>query len=178
MQVLAREGYAVLQMNYRGSGGYGKAWREASLKDWGGLPYLDTIDGLEWAIEHKHGDPARVCVVSVAGVSDLRELKSDSAFFTDHLVVRKMIGSDSVPVLLVHGAEDWTVEPDQSELMARALAAANKPYKLVMIPDTDHYFQQHEHQRRLFVSITDFLRPYLAASPATATQTASSSPSK
>ncbi|HEY6126321.1 MAG TPA: prolyl oligopeptidase family serine peptidase, partial [Steroidobacteraceae bacterium] len=49
VQVLAREGYAVLQMNYRGSGGYGKEWREASLQNWGGLPYSDTIDGLKWA---------------------------------------------------------------------------------------------------------------------------------
>ena len=216
VQVLAREGYAVLQMNYRGSGGYGKAWRDASLKDWGGLPYADTIDGLKWALEQKHGDPARICVVggsfggylalqaavrdsallkcvvSVAGVSDLRELKSDSTFFAGHLVVREMIGSDpeklkadsprlhaasvNVPVLLVHGAEDWTVEPDQSELMARALAAANKPYKMVMIPDTDHYFRQSREQRQLFVSITDFLRQYLAASPAPATQTAATTP--
>ena len=109
VQMLVRDGYAVLQMNYRGSGGYGKKWRDASLADWGGLPYSDTIDGLNWAIEQKHGDPARVCVVggsfggylalaaavrdsaklkcvvSVAGVSDLRELKSDSNFFTNHL---------------------------------------------------------------------------------------------
>ena len=35
VQVLAREGYAVLQMNYRGSGGYGKKWREASLQGLG-----------------------------------------------------------------------------------------------------------------------------------------------
>ncbi len=210
VQVLAREGYAVLQMNYRGSGGYGKKWRDASLKDWSGLPYADTIDGLKWAIAQKHGDPARVCVVggsfggylaleaavrdspllkcvvSVAGVSDLRELKSDSTFFTSHLIVREMVGSDpaklradsprlhadkvNVPVLLVHGREDWTVEPDQSEFMANALAAANKPYKMVMIEDTDHYFREQAHQRQLFVSITDFLRQHLGASPAPAAQ--------
>jgi dienelactone hydrolase len=203
VQVLAREGYAVLQMNYRGSGGYGKEWREASLKDWAGLPYSDTLDGLAWALEQKHGDPARVCVVggsfggylalqaavrdsarlkcvvSVAGVSDLRELKSDSTFFVNYRVVREMIGSDpeklkadsprlhaagiNVPVLLVHGVEDWTVEPDQSEFMAKALAAANKPYKMVMIQDTDHYFQNQASQRELFTSITEFLRAQLGA---------------
>ena len=190
VQMLVRDGYAVLQMNYRGSGGYGKKWREASLKDWAGLPYSDTLDGLKWAVEQKHGDPARVCVVggsfggylalsaavrdsallkcvvSVAGVSDLRELKSDSDFFTSYMIVREMIGSDSeklkadsprlhaggigVPVLLVHGTDDWTVELDQSELMARAMQAANKPYKLVMIENTDHYFQNQAPQRRSF----------------------------
>ena len=87
-------------------------------KDWGGLPYSDTIDGLKWAVAQKHADPARICVVggsfggylaltaavrdspllkcvvSVAGVSDLRELKSDSNFFSNSLVVKDMIGSD------------------------------------------------------------------------------------
>ena len=207
MQALAREGYAVLQMNYRGSAGYGKKWREASYKDWGGLPYTDTIDGLKWAVEQKHGDPARVCVVggsfggylslaaatrdsallkcvvSVAGVSDLRELKNDSNFFGNSLVVKDMIGSDpeklkadsprlhadgiGVPVLLIHGREDYTVEPDQSEFMARAMADANKPYKMLMMDDTDHYFTTQAQQRQLFTAITDFMRPLLSATPAT-----------
>jgi dipeptidyl aminopeptidase/acylaminoacyl peptidase len=207
VQALAREGYAVLQMNYRGSAGYGKKWREASYKDWGGLPYTDTIDGLKWAVEQKHGDPARVCVVggsfggylslaaatrdsallkcvvSVAGVSDLRELKNDSNFFGGSLVVKDMIGSDpeklkadsprlhaaniSVPVLMIHGREDYTVEPDQSEFMARAMDAVNKPYKMLMMEDTDHYFTTQAQQRQLFTAITDFVRPLLSATPAT-----------
>ncbi len=202
VQALAREGYAVLQMNYRGSGGYGKQWREASYKNWGGLPYSDTIDGLKWAVEQKHGDPARVCVVggsfggylalsaatrdsamlkcvvSVAGVSDLRELKNDSNFFSNSLVVKDMLGNDpiklaahsprlhaanvAVPMLLIHGVEDYTVEPDQSEFMAKAMAAANKPYKMLMMEDTDHYFTTQAQQRELFTAITDFMRPLLA----------------
>jgi dipeptidyl aminopeptidase/acylaminoacyl peptidase len=207
VQALAREGYAVLQMNYRGSGGYGTKWREASYKDWGGLPYSDTMDGLKWAVGQKHADATRVCVVggsfggylaleaavrdspllkcvvSVAGVSDLRELKSDSNFFSSHLVVKDMVGSDpvklqaqsprlhaanvSVPVLLLHGVEDYTVEPDQSRFMAEALTAANKPYKMIMMPDTDHYFTTQAQQRQLFTEISDFVRPLLSATPAT-----------
>jgi dipeptidyl aminopeptidase/acylaminoacyl peptidase len=203
VQVLAREGYAVLQMNYRGSAGYGKKWREASYKDWGGLAYSDTIDGIKWVIAQKHGDPSRICVVggsfggymalsaatrdsplikcavAVAGVSDLQELKSDAGFFTSHLVVEDMIGSDavklkadsprfhadgiSVPVLMVHGDEDFTVEPDQSEFMAKAMDAAKKPYKLVMIHDTDHYFREQPKLREMFTAITDFLRAPMAA---------------
>ncbi len=209
VQALAREGYAVLQMNYRGSAGYGKKWREASYKDWGGLPYSDTIDGLKWAVAQKHADPARVCVVggsfggylalsaavhdspllkcavSVAGVSDLRELKSDSAFFSSWLVVEDMIGNDpaklaaqsprlhaaeiKVPVLLLHGVEDYTVEPDQSEFMAKAMAAAGRPYKMVMMPDTDHYFTTQAQQRQLFTEITDFVRPLLTLPATTVT---------
>ena len=69
----------------------------------------------------------------------------------------------SVPVLLVHGAEDYTVEPDHSQLMARALQTAGKSYKLVVIDGTDHYFQNQADQRQLFTAITEFLRPLLAA---------------
>ena len=201
VQMLVRDGYTVLQMNYRGSDGYGKKWREASLQDWGGLPYSDTIDGLNWALANKHGDPARVCVVggsfggylalaagmrdsaklkcvvAVAGVSDLRELKSDSNFFTNSKIVKEMIGKDpdklsrdsprlhadqfAVPVLLIHGTEDWTVEADQSESMAKALAVAHKSYKLVLIPDTDHHFQNQGPQRQLFNEIGEFLKVQL-----------------
>jgi acetyl esterase/lipase len=200
VQMLARDGYAVLQMNYRGSAGYGKEWREASLQDWGGLPYTDTIDGLKWAVENKHGDPARVCVVggsfggylalaaavrdskllrcaiSVAGVSDLRELKSDAVFFSTTKLMNWQIGKDpeklkaqsprlhasdiSVPVLLIHGVDDWTVEIDQSELMAKAMDSANKPYKFIKI-DTDHYFRGHAAQRELFTPISEFLKEQL-----------------
>jgi len=206
VQALAREGYAVLQMNYRGSGGYGTKWREASYKDFGGLPYADTIDGLKWAVDKKYADPARICmmggsfggylsllaatrdsaklkcVVSVAGVSDLRELRNDANFFGNSLVMKDLIGNDpeklkadsprlhaanvNVPVLLVHGVEDYTAEPDQSEFMAKALAAANKPYRLVMMEDTDHYFTTQAQQRQLFTEITDFVRPLLSGSPA------------
>jgi dipeptidyl aminopeptidase/acylaminoacyl peptidase len=212
VQMLVRDGYAVLQMNYRGSAGYGKKWREASYRDWGGLPYSDTIDGLKWAIENKHGDPKRVCVVggsfggylalaaatrdsallkcvvSVAGVSDLRELKSDSNFFANHRIVHDMIGNDpeklkadsprtnvagiNVPVLMIHGAEDFTVEPDQSEMMAKAMTAAGKPYKMLIIPGTDHYFQTPGPQRQLFSSISDFLKQYLAPLPPSTTVSA------
>ena len=201
VQMLAKDGYTVLQMNYRGSDGYGKKWREASLGDWGGLPYTDTIDGLQWALDHKYGDPKRVCVVggsfggflaleaavrdsdklkcavSVAGVSDLMELESDSNFFANYQIVHEMVGKDpeklkaasprlhadriAVPVLLVHGTEDFTVEPDQSQFMAKAMTAANKPFKLVMIEHTDHYFQNPQPQRELFENITAFLRECL-----------------
>lgn len=201
VQMLVRDGYAVLQMNYRGSAGYGKKWREASYRDWAGLPYSDTIDGLKWALDNKKGDPKRVCVVggsfggyialeaatrdsallkcivSVAGVSDLRELKSDAGFFSNYRVVADMIGKDpeklkedsprmhaaaiNVPVLMVHGSDDWTVEVDQSQIMGKAMDAAGKPYKLVIIPATDHYFRNPGPQRELFSTISDFLKQHL-----------------
>ena len=66
-----------------------------------------------------------------------------------------------MPVLLVHGVDDWTVEVDQSQFMAKAMQEANKPYKLVLIQDTDHYFQTQDAQRQLFSAISEFLQVQL-----------------
>ena len=56
------------------------------------------------------------------------------------------------------------------EREAKALAAAGRPYKMVMMPDTDHYFTTQAQQRQLFTEITDFVRPLLTL-PATAATT-------
>jgi dipeptidyl aminopeptidase/acylaminoacyl peptidase len=49
-QWLANRGYVCLQVNYRGSGGYGKAFLNASAREWAGKMHDDLIDGLEHAI--------------------------------------------------------------------------------------------------------------------------------
>ena len=62
-EFLASRGYAVLQMNFRGSSGYGSDWFFAAHQDWGGLTYEDVLDGARWAIKEGIADPKRVCVV-------------------------------------------------------------------------------------------------------------------
>jgi len=60
---LANRGYAVLQMNYRGSAGYGEKWREVGQADGGALSYSDIQDATRWALEQGIADPKRVCIV-------------------------------------------------------------------------------------------------------------------
>src|SRR5262249_3722396 len=60
---LANRGYAVLQMNYRGSAGLGLAWRDAAKDDWGGRVYSDIQDGTKWAVSEGIADPKRVCIL-------------------------------------------------------------------------------------------------------------------
>ncbi|HEX6637972.1 MAG TPA: alpha/beta fold hydrolase, partial [Steroidobacteraceae bacterium] len=60
---LASRGYAVLQMNYRGSSGFGQHWRNAAWQDWGGLTYSDIHDATRWAIAEGIADPKRVCIL-------------------------------------------------------------------------------------------------------------------
>lgn len=97
-EFLASRGYAVLQVNFRGSDGYGHEFRAAGLKRWGLEMQDDLTDGVAWAVTQRIADPSRVCIVggsyggyaalmgavktpdlyrcavSFAGVSDLPEL--------------------------------------------------------------------------------------------------------
>jgi dipeptidyl aminopeptidase/acylaminoacyl peptidase len=58
-QFLANRGYAVLEINYRGSAGYGKAFMNAGDKEWGGKMTDDMIDATEWLISQKIADAKR-----------------------------------------------------------------------------------------------------------------------
>ena len=62
VQFLANRGYAVLQMNYRGSAGYGRRFLEAGFGQWGLAMQDDITAGVRWAIEEKIADPARVAI--------------------------------------------------------------------------------------------------------------------
>lgn len=63
---LASRGYAVLQVNFRGSDGYGYNFRAAGLKRWGLEMQDDLADGVAWAVSQGVADPARVCIVGAS----------------------------------------------------------------------------------------------------------------
>jgi len=118
-QFLVSRGYAVLQMNFRGSAGYGDGWFYAAHQDWGGLTYSDIEDGAKWAIAEGIADPAHVCIVgwsfggyaallgavrasglfrcavSIAGVSDLSLLLYERQSFMGYGIAREQIGTNS-----------------------------------------------------------------------------------
>ncbi len=60
VQLLANRGYAVLQINYRGSTGYGKRFLNAAVKEWAGAMHDDLVDGVRWAVDRGVADPDRV----------------------------------------------------------------------------------------------------------------------
>jgi len=62
VQLLARHGYAVLQINYRGSGGYGQAFQQAGYRQWGKAMQDDLTDATQWAIKQGYADPRRICI--------------------------------------------------------------------------------------------------------------------
>lgn len=62
VQILANRGYAVLQVNYRGSTGYGRAFRELAVGEYAGKMHDDLIDAVRWAVTGGIADPARVAI--------------------------------------------------------------------------------------------------------------------
>jgi dipeptidyl aminopeptidase/acylaminoacyl peptidase len=62
VQAMATRGYAVLQVNYRGSGGRGYDFIEAGYREWGGKMQDDVTDATRWAIAQGIADPNRICI--------------------------------------------------------------------------------------------------------------------
>jgi dipeptidyl aminopeptidase/acylaminoacyl peptidase len=81
VQLLANRGYAVLQINYRGSAGYGKKYLHAGDHEWGLKMEDDLIDGLNWAVAQGIADPKKVAIYggSYGGYAAL----AGAAFFPD-----------------------------------------------------------------------------------------------
>jgi dipeptidyl aminopeptidase/acylaminoacyl peptidase len=61
-QWLANRGYAVLQVNYRGSTGFGKAFVNAGNREWAARMHDDLLDAVAWAVAEGIADPKRVCI--------------------------------------------------------------------------------------------------------------------
>ncbi|MCC6868762.1 MAG: S9 family peptidase [Burkholderiales bacterium] len=62
VQFLANRGYAVLQVNFRGSTGYGRAFWEASFREWGRKMQDDVTDGVRWLVGEGIADAKRVAI--------------------------------------------------------------------------------------------------------------------
>jgi dipeptidyl aminopeptidase/acylaminoacyl peptidase len=101
-QWLANRGYAVLQVNFRGSAGFGKAFAKEGEGEWAGKMHEDLVDAVAWAVAAGVADPRRVaiygssyggyaafvgaaftpdlfcCSVSVAGIANLETMLENS----------------------------------------------------------------------------------------------------
>ena len=65
-QFLATRGYAVLQPQFRGSWGFGKAFEDSGKGEWGGKMQTDLLDGVAAVAATGDADPARVCIVGAS----------------------------------------------------------------------------------------------------------------
>ncbi|MFA6123728.1 MAG: S9 family peptidase [Sphingomonas sp.] len=82
-QFLASRGYAVLQPNYRGSSGFGKAFTNKGRGQWGLAMQDDLTDAVKWAADSGIADAKRVCIIggSYGGYAAFRAAQRDGAVY-------------------------------------------------------------------------------------------------
>lgn len=144
-ELLANRGYTVLQVNFRGSSGYGSEFLRAGLHQWGGRMQDDLQDAVQWAVAQGVADPVRICIVggsyggyaalmgvvktprlyrcavSFAGVSDLTELAQHWEDYLDgRVVARRMLG-------------DWWDDRERLRATSPALHAARIEVPVLLV---------------------------------------------
>jgi dipeptidyl aminopeptidase/acylaminoacyl peptidase len=119
VQFFVARGYSVLQMNFRGSLGYGAGFAAAGARQWGGVIHNDITDGARWLVEQTIADPERLCIVgssfggyaallgaaresqwyacaaSFAGTSDLMAFNEYTQRLPDAAMWRERLGDDA-----------------------------------------------------------------------------------
>ncbi|MDP9089571.1 MAG: S9 family peptidase [Pseudomonadota bacterium] len=185
VQFWTSRGFAVVDVNYGGSSGYGRSYRQALNGNWGVVDVEDVIAAVRFLIDDKRVDPKRTAIsggsaggytVLVAlsssdvfragadffGVSDMTALARDTHKFESHYL-DSLIGplpqsqavydrrsplnhleGFKVPVIVLQGADDPIVPPNQSERIVAALRARHVPVAYVLYPGESHGFRKPE----------------------------------
>lgn len=111
-QWLTNRGYAVLQVNFRGSTGFGKAFTNAGDGEWGGAMHDDLVDAVEWAVAEGVTTPGAVAIMgaSYGGYATLAGLT-----FTPELFVCgvDMVGPSNLNTLLETVPPYWAAMVEQ-----------------------------------------------------------------
>ncbi|MFN2460915.1 MAG: alpha/beta fold hydrolase [Candidatus Velthaea sp.] len=105
-QWLANRGYAVLQINFRGSTGYGKAYLNAGDRQWAGTMRTDLLDARDWAVAQGYADPRRFAIMggSYGGYAVLAALTFTPDAFSCGV---DMVGPSNLNTLLASIPPYW-----------------------------------------------------------------------
>ena len=210
VQYLAARGYLVLQMNYRGSSGYGDEWLgEGGYRDWR-TTVNDITDGARYLVETGQADPERMCivgwsyggyaallsgveepslyrcVVSIAGIGDLKDLAQEEKRYLYSEVAAAAYGKDDrilkagsparrakemmAPTLLFHGDEDIHVRIKQSEKMNKALKKADKEVTFIEYEEVAHSLFRNAVRIDMLDRMGEFLDTHTQPLPAPSPQ--------
>lgn len=118
---LANHGYLVLQVNFRGSGGFGARFVEEAKQSWDHLMIDDITDGTKWAASQGYADPKRICIFggSYGGYAALMSAVREPDLY------RCTIGYAGVYDLVKHKATTDTTEREQGRNYYTDFVGAN-----------------------------------------------------
>lgn len=161
-QFFANKGYAVLQMNFRGSSGYGFDFMQQGLAAWGQAMQDDVEDGTRWLIKEGIANKDKICiigasyggyaalmgaiktpelyqcVVSFAGVTDVEALVKAHRSYTNYDIVKKQIGDDFSKL--------WDVSPQKhaDKIKAPVLLIHGTKDRVVRVDQSEDMFDELE----------------------------------
>ncbi|GGA10027.1 alpha/beta hydrolase family protein [Dyella caseinilytica] len=126
VQLFANRGYAVLQINYRGSGGYGSNFISRGFRQWGLSMQDDLTDATKWAIQQGYADAKRICIygASYGGYAALEGAVREPDLY------RCAIGYDGVYDLRVQLSRSDTEQTDRGDAYLK-LALGSDPDDLL-----------------------------------------------
>jgi dipeptidyl aminopeptidase/acylaminoacyl peptidase len=206
-QFWTSRGIAILDVNYGGSAGFGRAYRDRLKGRWGVVDVQDCIAGAVAMGSEGLADPQRLAIrggsaggyttlaaltttdvfaagISQYGIADLEALATDThkfeARYIDSLVgpypedraryIKRSpihrLDKLSSPILLLQGADDRVVPPNQAEMMAEAVRKKGLPVSLIMFDGEGHGFRRSETIKSATEAQIYFLGQILGFEPA------------
>ena len=145
VQMLANRGYAVLQINFRGSTGYGKRFLNAGDREWGAAMHTDLLDGKAWAIAMGYADPDRVAIMggSYGGYATLAALAFTPEEFKCGVDI---VGPSNLLTLL------QTIPPYWEPIVAQFHKRMGRPDEEEFLRSRSPLFSAHEITRPLLIA--------------------------
>ena len=115
-QFLANRGYAVLQVNFRGSVGFGREHLQSSFKQWGQAMQNDITDAVKWAVDQGIADPDRVCIygASYGGYATMAGLTYTPDLYQCGI---NYVGVTDLPLLFKTAPNSWASGLEQMKMM-------------------------------------------------------------
>ena len=209
IQLFASRGFAVLDVDYGGSTGYGKAYRKRLEGQWGVVDLDDCVNGAKWLAAEGLVDGEKLAIrggsasgyttlcamvfsdafkagASYFGIADLESFRNETHKFEsryDQSLIgpwpeAKQLYHDrspinfidrwSCPVLILQGAEDRVVPPQQAEEIVDALWEKHLPHAYLLFPGEDHGFRAAENIIRSFEAELSFYGQIFGFDPADA----------
>ncbi len=198
VQYWTSRGFAVVDVNYGGSTGYGRAFRQELLGEWGVIDVADCLAAARRLAEQGRVDGDRLCIrggsaggfttlAALAredtpfaagadhfGVADLEALAADTHKFESRYLDRLVgpypeardvyverspihhVERFTRPLIVLQGAEDEVVPPNQSEMIVDALRARGTPVAYLLFEGEQHGFRRAENIRRALDSELSF----------------------